>query len=109
MLFDHILQRGVLLHQQRFIAALRRSNSAGEGCTGDGNPLGPNIISTGTGPFASAGVTSVIRKFTLIAGYDELSTRPTSSFAITGWNPTISRSLAVTDHVTFGTSLGIFP
>src|SRR5262245_34596381 len=48
----------------------------------------PNIIITGTGPFASAGVTSVIWMSTVIAGYDELSTCPTSTFPTTGRSPT---------------------
>ena len=44
----------------------------------------PNIIITGTGPFALAGVTSVIWISTSIDGHDELSTCPTSCFSIDG-------------------------
>src|SRR5262245_2807011 len=53
------------------------------GGIGFGPPL-PNCITTGTGPFALAGVTSVKPIFTAIAGYEALSTRPTSCFVTTG-------------------------
>jgi hypothetical protein len=86
-----------------------RSNSSAEGSFGAGNPARPNIISTGTGPFAFAGVTSVMWIFTLIAGYAELSTCPIRSLAITGVNPIVSRSTAVTVQATFGTPAGTRP
>src|SRR5215475_1200209 len=92
-----------------FQALLTRSNSSADGSLGAGNPALPNIISTGTGPFAFAGVTSVMCNLTLIAGYDELSTVPIRSFAITGVNAIISWSVALTVHVTFGTSVGTRP
>src|ERR1700682_1383259 len=62
-----------------------------------GNPFPPkpppNIISTGPGPFAFAGVTSVIWMPTLIDGQAELSTLPTNCLATTGLMPT-TRSVA---------------
>src|SRR5438094_7094367 len=67
----------------------------------------PNIISTGTGLFAFAGVTSVIWMSTLMAGQPALSTCPTNCFAATGMAPT-TRSVAciTTVQVTFGTFFG---
>jgi hypothetical protein len=69
----------------------------------------PNIIITGTGPFASAGVTSVIWISTEIAGWDALSTRPTSCVPTTGRSPTIPLAVSVTTHVTVGTFAGTRP
>src|SRR5690348_14079219 len=51
-----------------FSFALICSASSGVGCTGAGIAARLNIINTGTGVFASAGVTSTIEIFTLIAG-----------------------------------------
>ena len=67
------------------------------------------MIIAGTGPFASAGVTTTIWISTLICGSDELSTRPTNRFPITGCAPTISRTVFSTVHVTEGTSFGTRP
>ena len=67
------------------------------------------MIITGTGPFASAGVTTIIWISTLICGSDELSTCPTSCFPITGCAPTISRTVFATVHVTDGTFFGTRP
>ena len=72
----HFFERRVLLNEHRFPRRLMRSNSSLDGSFGAGNPARPNIISTGTGPFAFAGVTSVMWMRTLIAGNDELSTSP---------------------------------
>src|ERR1019366_2201012 len=74
-----------------------------------GNPRPPNIITTGTGPFASAGTTSVIWISTLIAGKDELSTWPVSALPITGRPATVSFTVLVTVHVTLGTLFGTRP
>src|SRR5215470_6979282 len=89
-----------------FNAAFIFENSSCDGSFGAGNFAGANIISTGTGPFALTGVTSIIDTSTLMAGYAELSTCPTSFFAITGVKPTNSWSVAATVHVTFGTFFG---
>src|SRR5258706_11271651 len=67
----------------------------------------PNIISTGTGPLAFAGVTSVIWISTLIDGQAELSTCPTSCLATTGSSPTTrSTAWVVIVQVTLGTFFG---
>ena len=52
--------------------AANRAYSGGSGA--DGSAARPNMIMTGTGPFAHAGVTSTISIFTAIAGKCELST-----------------------------------
>ena len=64
-----------------------------------------NCIITGTGPLAFAGVTSVTCKFTLIAGYDELSTCPISRLVMV---IPLSAVLA-TSHVTAGVIFGVLP
>src|ERR1700758_1088891 len=86
-----------------------RSNSSAEGSLGAGKPALPNITSTGTAPFALAGVTSVMCSLTVIAGYDALSTVPIRSFASTGANAIISWSIALTVQVTLGTVPGTLP
>src|SRR5215467_3016160 len=68
-----------------------------------GSAAKPNIIITGTGPFASAGVTTLIWISTSIEGYDELSTWPLSIFATTGYLPTVVFTVSVTVQVTLGT------
>src|ERR1017187_6174279 len=78
-------------------------------CPNPGNPRPPNIIITGTGPVACAGVTRIIWTSTLIKGSSELSTWPTSCLPTTGWEPTVASTVFVTVHVTFGTSLGTRP
>src|SRR6185437_9718849 len=66
-------------------------------------PNPPNIINTGTGSLAFAGVTSVIWISTLIDGQAELSTCPTSCFATTGTSPTTrSTAWVVIAQITFG-------
>ena len=55
----------------------------------------PNIIITGTGLAAFAGVTSVIWISTVISGYGELSTAPISSLPTTGRPPTVESLGAV--------------
>ena len=89
--------------------ALIRSMSSCDGCVGFGRPVRPNIIKTGTGPFAFAGTTTVIRMFTSICGYAELSTWPIRFFAITGANPTNSWSVTVTVQSTLGRFFGSLP
>ena len=69
----------------------------------------PNIIITGTGPLASAGVTSVIWMSTVMPGYAELSTWPTSTLPMVGLSPTMPLAVSVTVHVTFGTDFGTRP
>ena len=69
------------------MAALILSSSSPRGSLGLGNPARPNIMSTGTGPLAFAGVTTVMWILTLIAGYAELSTSPIRSLAMTGVKP----------------------
>src|SRR5436190_23841443 len=68
-----------------------------------GRPARPNIIITGTGCLASAGVTNTIWISTPIAGCDELSTWPVSCFATTACLPTVVFTVSVTVHVTLGT------
>src|SRR5262245_65670314 len=54
------------------------------------NPkLKPYIMRTGTGPFASLGVTSVMERFTSIAGHDQLSTCPRRCFSTAPVLPTV--------------------
>src|SRR5262249_28616081 len=65
-------------------------------------PPKPKSIITGTGPVASAGVVSVNWMSTVISGYDELSTCPTSRLVMTGLSPTLSLVVAVTSHFTPG-------
>src|SRR5258707_1218219 len=63
----------------------------------------PNIIITGTGLAAFAGVTTVIWISTVISGNAELSAVPISSLPTTGRPPTSKCSLRLTRHVTLGT------
>src|SRR6185503_3132807 len=72
-------------------------------------PAPLNIIITGTGPFASAGVTTVIWMSTEISGNEELSTCPTSCFPMTGYEPTLPSAMLATVQVTFGTFFGTRP
>ena len=74
-----------------------------------GSAARPNIIITGTGPFAAAGVTRLIWISTVIPGYDELSTCPVIIFATTGIVPTLVFTVSVTVHVTLGTFFGTRP
>ena len=69
----------------------------------------PNIIRTGTGPLALTGRTTAILMSTVIAGWAELSTWPTTRRATTGWPPTVVSTVSATVHVTFGTSAGTRP
>src|SRR5579872_5503947 len=66
----------------------------------------PNIIITGTGPLASAGVTKVIWMSTLMAGAAELSAWPTNWRAVTGCAPTVVLTVLVTVQVIFGAFFG---
>ncbi len=50
------------------MALLIRSRSAPCGWFGAGNPARPNIMRTGTGPFAFSGVTSIMWMATVTAG-----------------------------------------
>ena len=77
---------------------------------GDGGSAAlPNIIKVGTLPLALAGVTTVIWMSTVIAGYDELSTWPTSCFAITGMPATCAFTVCFNSHFTAGTPAGTRP
>src|ERR1019366_5673411 len=69
----------------------------------------PNSMITGTGPAALAGVVNANWMSTVICGYAELSTWPTSCLAITGTSPTVSLVDLVTSHFTLGTTLGTRP
>src|ERR1039457_2241442 len=69
----------------------------------------PNSIITGTGPLALAGVVKVNCMSTVMSGYDELSTWPTSCFTITGTSPFISLVVLVTSQLTLGVALGTRP
>ena len=64
---------------------------------------------TGTGPAAASGVVRVNWMSTVTSGYEELSTRPTSSFATTGTSPTFSFRVSFTSHLTLGVSFGTRP
>src|SRR6185295_15602108 len=75
----------------------------------DGIAAFPNIIRVGTLLFASAGVTTVIWMSTVIAGYDELSTWPTSCFAMTGIPATWAFTVRFNSQVTAGTRGGTRP
>src|SRR6185312_2201581 len=68
-----------------------------------------SMISTGTGPLALAGSTVSAFTSTLISGAAELSAWPVMTAVVTGALPRVSASLAVTDHVTFGTLAGMRP
>ena len=85
-------------------------------------PPPPNCMTIGTGPVALAGVTSVIPMFTVMAGYDELSTWPTSCFvttrmSLTGCGVAPNRpadmgrpcSMLTISHLTAGMVLGTRP
>jgi hypothetical protein len=86
-------------------------------------PPPPNCMMIGTGPVAFAGVTSVMPMLTVMAGYEELSTRPISCLVITGTSligcgapppnppPPIGSPVSVltTSHVTAGVFLGTRP
>ena len=86
-------------------------------------PPPPNCMTIGTRPVALAGVTTVNPMLTVIAGYDELSTRPISCFVITATSligceapppnppPPIGSpvSLLTTSHLTAGMFLGTRP
>ena len=69
----------------------------------------PNIIRTGTGPFAWAGTTTASLMSTLMEGAAELSMWPITRRAITGRPPTVVLMVSVTSHVTFGTLAGMRP
>ena len=64
---------------------------------------------TGTGPVAFAGVFNVAWISTLIAGYDELSTFPSSCFVTVGISPFVPFAVLTTVQVTFGTFFGVRP
>src|SRR5579883_128851 len=81
----------------------------GEGSPNSASGRPPNIIITGTGPFASAGSTSVIWISTVSAGYAELSTRPASNFPTTARPPTDAFTVLVTSQVTLGAFFGTRP
>src|SRR5271170_1231832 len=66
-------------------------------------------IMTGTGPVALAGVVSVSWISTVISGYDELSTWPTSFFVMTGMSPLVSRVVLITSQRTLGVFAGMRP
>src|ERR1019366_6932627 len=72
-------------------------------------PPKPNSMMTGTAPVAPAGVVNANPISTVICGYAELSTWPTSCLTITGTSPTVSLLVLVTSHVTLGTTLGTRP
>src|SRR3954464_13743860 len=69
----------------------------------------PNIIITGTGVVASAGVTTVIWMSTVTSGNAALSTVPTTSLPITGRPPTTNLSVRATFQLTFATLAGTRP
>ena len=70
----------------------------------------PNIIITGTGLLAFAGVTTVIWMSTVISGYAELSTRADQLLADRPARPPTSNVFRpLTVHVTFGTFFGTRP
>src|SRR4249919_3055980 len=69
----------------------------------------PNIIVTGTGRAAFAGVTRVIWISTVRSGYAELSAAPISSLPTTGRPPTWNCSVRLTRHATVGTVRGTRP
>src|SRR5688572_28917412 len=64
-----------------------------------------SCMMTGTGPAASAGVVSVSWISTVTAGYDELSTWPTSVFVVVR----ASLTVLVTSQRTRGVSFGVRP
>jgi len=61
-----------------------------EGVGVPGRVQKPNIIMTGTGPLAFAGVTRIIRMPTSMDGYPELSRCPINCFPETEWGPTLA-------------------
>src|SRR5438445_13795078 len=72
-------------------------------------PMNPNCIITGTGPVAFAGDVRDTWMFTVISGYDELSTLPASCFVMTGTSPLFVLVVLVTSHFTAGVFLGTRP
>src|SRR3954462_15285671 len=83
--------------------------SAAGGAPGGGAKARPNIIITGTGRVAAAGVTSVIWISTVIAGYAVLSTCPTNCFSMTVWGPAVVLVVLATVQATLGASAGTRP
>src|SRR5258708_7711385 len=69
-------------------------------------PMKPNSIITGTGPLALAGVVRFNWISTVICGYEELSTWPTSFFTMIGTSPLVSCAVLVTSQFTLGVTLG---
>ena len=67
------------------------------------------MIITGTGPFASAGSTTVNGMSTVIAGYAELSACPMSCVPTTRRPPIVPVSVAATLHATRGAFFGTRP
>ena len=95
--------------RRRREAAARRAGGAGRRAPARSVPP-RNMIITGTGPFASAGSTSVIGMSTAMDGYAELSTWPTSCLPTTRRPPTragVGRRRPSTS--TFGTFFGMRP
>ncbi len=94
-------------------ALLRRDRPVHQPRTGGGAPgmrPPPNRIITGTGPFASAGVTSTMSMFTSMAGCAELSTLPCTRRRIDlARRPPWRWQVSVTDQVTLGTCFGMRP
>src|SRR5580704_4483681 len=80
-----------------------------EGAVPGGGPPPLNMIITGTGPLAAAGVTSVNRMSTSTDVYDELSRCPTSCFRTTGSVPIVALAVSVTVQATRGTFAGTRP
>ena len=93
----------------RRTALLITAMSSPYGFTGFGRLAPPNIISSGTGPLASAGVTTTILISTLMEGQAELSTWPMSCLALARIMPTYSISSTSTVQVTSGTFSGTRP
>ena len=68
MVREHIFERGILLEQQRLERGVHLVQFLAARLVGVGEPAGPNIMSTGTGPEARAGSTSVMWILTLMSG-----------------------------------------
>src|SRR5437764_807477 len=87
--------------------AANRAKASGTGA--DGRAARPNIIIRGTGFRTQAGVTTTIWISTLISGQALLSACPVTSFATTGYGPTLSFTVFVIVQVILGAFGGTRP
>ena len=101
----HLARRG-----RRSLPGARTDSAAPRRQRAGGNPPPPNWMITGTGPVALAGVVKVAWMLTLIAGYAELSTLPSSCLVTIGDIAIRAvQPCSTTVQVTFGAFFGVRP